>query len=166
MNRYSAEMEICLKHAFEQLKKVPKHCIRPKPGRIMRMFRIMPPESIRVFIMAQDPYPNSCLLTMTHHAYGIAFYNNPESIKVPKTLNTLIEEAQRDEGNILELEPNAMLRFWMSQGVFLTNAALTTAVGCERYLHDHGMIWEGFMRNFIGYLHSMNPDIVFVFFGV
>src|SRR5215471_8106024 len=123
-----------VRHALTQLNKVPSNCIRPSPERIFRMFRLMKPQQISVVIFGENPFPGNCPHTGIEYAYGIAFYCNPKSQTYPKALDVLFPHT------FSKSPRNDIINLWMSQGVFLTNAALSIGTNCPKHLVDHGAI--------------------------
>jgi uracil-DNA glycosylase len=147
------------------LSRIPRGLIYPIPERALRMFRVMHPESIRVVMIGQDPYKGTCLYTGEQYAYGIAYYVNPRAVGVPKSLRNLAAEVVRTYPGTSIVDHNAMLCRWMSQGVFLTNMALTTSADTHDHVHDHSVMWGEFMRCFIKFVTRVNPDVIFVLMG-
>lgn len=155
-------------HPIKMIQTIPVNCIHPSPNAIMRMFRIMRPGDVRVLIVSQEPYSSLCPITRKELAYGIAFYMNPGSHTVSATLKSIMRELMRCYPSNKTIEPNDMLCKWMSQGVFLANRSLTVASGLpptEQHMCDHSVIWEWFSREFIRYMSSKYPTVLFVFMG-
>ncbi len=67
-----------------------------------------PPESTRVVILGQDPYPTP------GHAHGLAFSVEPDVRPLPRSLGNIFKEMQADLG---AAPKNGDLRFWAAQGV-------------------------------------------------
>ena len=78
------------------------------------------PETVRVVILGQDPYPTP------GHAHGFAFSVEPDVRPLPRSLGNIFKEMQADLGDAPE---NGDLRFWAAQGVLLLNSALTVPAG-------------------------------------
>ncbi len=78
------------------------------------------PETTRVVILGQDPYPTS------GHAHGLSFSVEPELRPLPRSLNNIFKEMVDDLG---AAPFTGDLRFWADQGVLLLNTVLTVPEG-------------------------------------
>ncbi|MCT4559283.1 MAG: uracil-DNA glycosylase [Pelagimonas sp.] len=78
------------------------------------------PETTRVVILGQDPYPTP------GHAHGLAFSVEPDVAPLPRSLKNIYQELSEDQG---ACPPNGDLRFWADQGVLMLNTALTVLPG-------------------------------------
>ncbi len=94
--------------------------ILPDSGDVFAAFREMEPETVRVVILGQDPYPTP------GHAHGLAFSVQADVTPLPRSLNNIFKELEDDIGG----KPNTgNLSHWAKQGVLLLNSALTVRVG-------------------------------------
>lgn len=91
----------------------------PASENIFSAFSISP-ESIKVVIVGQDPYPTP------GDATGLAFSVN-RSNNLPRSLRNIFSELHNDLGE--PYRENGDLSDWVDQGVFLINRILTTPVG-------------------------------------
>ena len=96
-----------------------QHQFAPVPENILNAFSISP-ESIKVVIVGQDPYPTP------GDATGLAFSVN-RSTNLPRSLRNIFTELHNDLGT--PLRENGDLSDWVEQGVFLINRILTTPIG-------------------------------------
>lgn len=128
--------------------------IFPKDEFVMRAFKLVPYDSVRVVILGQYPYVSKDLAT------GLAF-DAPRWYNAP-TLRNIIKEIRADTGDFCGVS-NTFSHFehLPSQGVLLLNAALTNSVG-ERNVHT--AIWRGFTEECVKALQK-RPDIVWVLWG-
>ncbi len=104
----------------------------------LNIFRALeiPPASVKVVIVGQDPYPNS------DDAMGLAF-SVPEGKKnLPPTLRNIFKELKSDLG--IE-NSSGDLTSWSNQGVLLLNRVLTTDAGVS--MAHKGLGWEEFTNN-------------------
>ena len=125
--------------AEKVLEKLPLDSFYPPRELVFSMFS-MPPESIKVLIMGQDPYPNNM-------ACGPAFVVPRGVDKCPQSLITLFQELKTDIG-LSKRDMRSCMNNWMNQGVFLTNCSLT--IGKENdYLKDHSILWTVFTTRFL-----------------
>lgn len=141
---------------YPQLESLLRIKFVPSSENIFTMFNLLNPNEIKVVIMGQDPYPTNCKITNIPYACGPAF-KIPDNVKsCPQSLKNLFTELKTDIiGSCREKRMNITLdsvkkhiNYWISQGVFLTNASLTR--GTENsYLDDHKMFWMNFTISFI-----------------
>lgn len=124
------------------------------PHHIFRIFYEVPFNAIQVVILGLDPYH-----TPTDAATGIAFsipkshtYINP-SVSNIKKVAKMCGFNQRPDGN---------LEHWVSRGVFLVNAALTTL---HKKPRAHLQIWSKFTAQLIQYISKHKKNIVFIMWG-
>jgi uracil-DNA glycosylase len=138
----------------------------PSKDNIFRMFDILPIESIKVVIIGQDPYPSHCKVTKKYYACGPAFLIPDDVVTCPVSLKKLFSELKKDYDNPVQLSNRISIgyirkcvKYWISQGVFLTNVALT--IGTEgTYLDNHKMFWKEFSISFIKKIAQLNCPIV------
>ena len=106
----------------------------------------LPPESVRVILLGQDPYPNPL------HATGMAF-SVPAQVKVlPASLRNIFTELKEDLGVI---NTCGDLSSWRDQGVLLLNTVLTTSPG-ESDAHAN-LGWEIFTNEIINIVSENDP---------
>ncbi len=94
--------------------------VLPPAPQVFAALDVCPPESVRVVILGQDPYPTP------GHAHGLAFSVEPEVRPLPRSLSNIYKEMQEDLG---AKPSDGDLRFWAAQGVLLLNTALTVEAG-------------------------------------
>ena len=110
---------------------------------VFKVFEI-PPRSVRVLILGQDPYPTA------GDAMGLAF-SVKRNEKLPKSLQNIFRELHSDLGLI---RTSGDLTDWQSQGVFLLNRYLTAPVGHP--LGHQNLGWEVLTDKVITYLGKLN----------
>jgi uracil-DNA glycosylase len=110
---------------------------------VFKVFEL-PPSSIKVLILGQDPYPT------TGDAMGLAF-SVKRSEKLPKSLQNIFKELHSDLGLI---RTSGELSDWQSQGVFLLNRYLTAPVGHP--LGHQKLGWEVLTDKVITHLGKLN----------
>lgn len=125
------------------------------PQQFFKMFNVLPYESIRLVIIGQDPYPDE------QNACGIAFQVPDNAPICPKSLSILFKELEDDIG-VPNLDMRTCINYWISQGVFLTNRALTIGKGETQYLRDHSEFWKKFTIQFIRKVSLLNCPIIFL----
>jgi len=96
------------------------------------------PDSIRVLIVGQDPYPNK------DYANGLAFSVSPSITKLPASLKNIYKELESDLGI---KRNNGDLSDWANQGVLLINRSLTVEPGKSGSHSDLG--WQVFTESVI-----------------
>jgi uracil-DNA glycosylase len=97
-----------------------KALLTPQPELILRAFAT-PPQSLRVLILGQDPYPGA------GHASGLAFSVAKNVSPLPPSLRNIRDEYRSDLG--LTPPAHGDLSAWTSHGVLLLNRHLTSLVG-------------------------------------
>lgn len=131
---------------------------------IFKVFYMMDPHNIKVVIFGQDPYYTIDKISGQYQANGISFSVN-EGQEVPISLKHIYEELvkeYREAGMEYVVPPHGVLDYWISQGVFLINRALTTKLGEAK---AHGKIWLCFVKRLIDYIISLNPNVIFCIWG-
>lgn len=126
--------------------------ILPKRENIFRAFDLCPPESVRVVILGQDPYPT------IGNATGLAFSVHQHS-KLPASLRNIFKEMINDIGKVPE---HGDLTSWAQQGVLLANTALTTIPG-QPAAHEN--IWRQFTQVWIERLGQDKEPRVWILWG-
>ncbi|MGC3936694.1 uracil-DNA glycosylase [Roseobacter sp. EG26] len=106
--------------------RVEKRDILPPAPLIFRALEMVQPQSVRVVILGQDPYPTP------GHAHGLAFSADASVMPLPRSLSNIFKEMDQDIG---ARPQNADLGFWADQGVLLLNTVLTVPAG-ESKGHD------------------------------
>jgi len=113
-----------------------------------------PPESVKVVILGQDPYPTP------GHAHGLCFSVLPDVKPIPKSLINIYKELESDLG--IENE-NGNLQSWAEQGVLMLNSVLTVESG---HANSHqGKGWEQFTDKIISVINDLDRPVVFVLWG-
>ncbi len=128
------------------------------------MFRMLPPDQVRVVFVGQSPYPGYCPVSKVPYAYGPAFFPSPGCVTTPATLRNIIQEASRDLSKPVTRSPSETLLDWIDQGVMLLNASLTLGVDCPAYLEDHSVLWEEPMHEILTAI-AEKLDPIFVLVG-
>ncbi|WP_420536401.1 uracil-DNA glycosylase [Corynebacterium heidelbergense] len=94
------------------------HRVLPPKDCILRAFEV-PPSSVKVLIVGQDPYPTP------GHAVGLAF--SSDGAEIPRSLQNIYTEYCADTGH--PRPRSADLSPWSEQGVLLLNRVLTVRAG-------------------------------------
>ncbi|KAJ3224068.1 hypothetical protein HK099_000280 [Clydaea vesicula] len=123
------------------------------PKNFFKIFHTIPYHSIKVVIIGQSPYPDP------RHACGIAFQVPDDVIICPVSLKTLFKELESDIG-IPKLRIRDCIKYWVSQGIFLTNASLTIGTGEPEYLRNHKYFWQDFSIEFIKRVSILKCPII------
>ncbi len=132
----------------------PKAVLSPSCRDIMRAWRACPFTSVRVVILAQDPFINP------GEAHGLCF-SVPRGIKIPPStaniFNCLVKQ-----GLIPDKPTHGNLAGWAKQGVLLINAAYTTIIGKS---NAHADDWAGYSDAVIGQLSADPAPKIFILLG-
>ena len=91
----------------------------PKPEKIFTAFQC-DPESVKVVIFGQDPYPNP------NHAMGLSFSIPTEVEKFPASLRNIYTEMLSDVGG--KMPESGDLTYLANQGVMLLNRGLSISL--------------------------------------
>lgn len=112
--------------------------VLPPEAQIFRAFDLSPPETARVVILGQDPYPTP------GNANGLAF-SVFQGQRLPVSLQNIYKELVSDIG--CAMPAHGDLTCWAEQGVLLANTALTVLPGAAGV---HAKPWrsctEGWIR--------------------
>lgn len=146
---YFSELVEFVKEQYKTVK------IHPPGTHIFRAFNECSFEDCRVVILGQDPYhsPNT--------ANGLSFSVNPESKKIPPSLQNINKELRSDLG--IEPPANGDLTRWAKQGVLLLNAVLTVQEGKPGSHAKKG--WERFTDAVIKKISDEKENVVFFLWG-
>lgn len=127
--------------------------IYPPNHQIFTAFSI-PPKSIKVVILGQDPYHGE------GQAHGLSF-SVPHDVKIPKSLRNIFKELENDLK--IPMQDHGNLEHWMKQGVFLLNASLT--VEKSKPLSHKKIGWLKFTDFVISQISKTQDHIVFMLWG-
>lgn len=126
----------------------------PAPERVFAALEACPPETVKVVILGQDPYPTP------GHAHGLAFSAEPGVSPLPRSLANIYKEMQADLGSC---PPNADLRFWARQGVLLLNTVLTVPAGAA---HGHAKLgWQALTGQVLDLLSTDGTPRAYLLWG-
>jgi uracil-DNA glycosylase len=136
--------------------------ILPARDDIFNALRLTPPESVRVVLLGQDPYPTP------GHAHGLCFSVRPGVRPLPRSLANIFKELRADLG---ENEPgknftppeNGCLEGWARQGVLMLNTVLTMRAGEANSHQKRG--WEIFTGRVLAAVNALPQTVVFVLWG-
>lgn len=129
-------------------------CVPNYPD-LLKAFRFMPPNGVKVVILGQDPYPDK------HLASGLAFGIKEASLHHPSSLKNIYDELNRSFQKF-QMGFDDTLETWAKQGVLLLNSALTSVEGKPG---QHLKIWKPFITQLLQYISYENPNCIFVFMG-
>jgi len=110
------------------------------------------PNSVKVLIMGQDPYPNP------KHAMGLAFSVSREVSVLPASLRNIFTELENDLGY---KRVNGDLSDWSEQGVLLLNRTLTV-VPTQTGSHEK-LGWHNFTEKIVEFVAE--KDAIGVLWG-
>ncbi len=149
------------------------------PGReqVFAAFHLTKPHKVKVVLFGEDPYPR------VTSANGIAFWDSeidswdkPTSGNALKNIlkallvgqdwadyTTLISECRRLAAGKKVLPPPDLFRFWIDQGVFLINTALTFSNKTEKKIHFR--FWNSFHQNLIQKLNGRPESPFYILWG-
>lgn len=114
----------------------------------------VPPQSIKVIIVGQDPYHGP------GQANGLAFSVNP-GVKVPPSLKNIYKELEQEYGK--KMPENGNLTSWVNQGVLLLNTSLSVEKGIAA--SHSGIGWQTFTDKIIKIMSESFENNVFILWG-
>lgn len=128
--------------------------IYPPKELMFNAFNLCPLKSLKVVILAQDPYHNE------NEAMGLAF-SVPKGVKLPPSLKNIYKELSSDLG---VCTPNCGdLSSWATQGVLMLNSSLSVE---KNRPASHAKIgWSDFSDGVISRLNSDFSHLVFMLWG-
>ena len=134
--------------------------IYPEPEQVFQALESTPPNSVKVVILGQDPYPN-------RKADGLAFsMGNLSSggISHRSSLGKIFGEVNSDlNGNIPFDGSVCSLQSWADRGVLLLNSILSVRKGRPKSHSCHG--WERFTDEIIRTVNVGQNSKVFLLWG-
>ena len=131
------------------------HTVFPPDADVLNALRLAPYETVRVFILGQDPYHDD------NQAHGLAFSVLPD-IKPPPSLANIFKELKTDIPGFT-VPNNGYLVPWAEQGVLLLNAVLTVRAHTPNSHKGKG--WETFTDAVIKAVSDKPEPVVFVLWG-
>lgn len=144
----------CREKLLELSTTLDKKEFLPSRENIWRALELTPPETIKVVILGQDPYPTP------GNAHGLAFSVLPNQ-PIPASLKNIYKELVSDVGFISPLHGN--LESWAKQGVLLLNTVLTVEAGAPQ---SHSKIgWEEVTDQIIRSIAAQHKNVIFVLWG-
>jgi uracil-DNA glycosylase len=146
----------------------------PQPSRVLR-FLGLPPESIRVVILGQDPYPQPSAATGRAFEVGtlrqwsetfsnVSLKNIIRSICQAYTGQALrySQIISQPPGEFRILPPDRLFSSWERQGVLLLNTSFTVEAGRPG---SHSRIWSSFTSHLLRFLSASLPRAVWLLWG-
>ena len=129
--------------------------IFPPAGTVYRALDRTPPETVRVVILGQDPYPTP------GHADGLAFSVRPDVSPLPRSLGNVFREYGSDLGyappSCGDLSP------WAGRGILLLNTVLTVPAGTPNGHRRLG--WQGLTAGIVRACLDLDAPVVFLLWG-
>lgn len=126
------------------------HTIVPRKQDVLN-FLTIDPQTIKVVILGQDPYPTPGV------ANGFAFAVNSHA-PIPQSLKNIFSEIKQVRGYVAT---DRTLSHWIKQGVLLLNTSLTTIVNKP---NAHQQIWKDFTTQLIKWLDD-SFQVIWVLWG-
>ena len=130
------------------------HTVFPPGSQIFNAFNFTPFNTVKVVILAQDPYHGP------GQAHGLCF-SVPEGVKQPPSLQNIFKEINQDLG--IPIPQHGNLEKWTRQGVLLLNATLTVRARQAGSHQNKG--WEQFTDAAIRKLSDERENLVFLLWG-
>jgi uracil-DNA glycosylase len=128
--------------------------IYPPRGSRLRALELTPLDSVKVVILAQDPYHGD------GQAHGLSF-SVPEGVRVPPSLVNIYKELASDLG--VTPPGHGNLEHWARQGVLLLNNALTVEAGQAGSHAGRG--WDAITDAAVAAVAARQEPTVFILWG-
>lgn len=141
--------------AMQQVEKLREQgvTVYPEQQDILRIFREIHPDNLKVVILGQDPYHDG---NATGYAFAVKKSMTPSLRKIWEC----IQETCPSTGKV-EAKPD--LQYLVDQGVMLLNTVLTVEAG-KPHSHKH-LGWETAIANFLKTLSFKKKGIIFMLWG-
>lgn len=133
--------------------------ILPYPELLFNIFNILSPQKIKVVFIGQDPYINIDDNNIPQ-ATGVSF-SVPIHFKLPPSLINIFSNMIEFK-HIKKIPDNGCLAYWIMQGCFMFNSALTTVFEKS---NQHKDLWRQFSEDLISYLSKTYSQLIFVAWG-
>lgn len=134
----------------------------PRQDSIFKAFSLTSPQSLKVVLLGQDPYPSFYRFNgkIIPHAMGLAFSVPRESSNLPASLKNIFKELQND----MQIPPasHGDLSKWAEQGVLLMNCSFSVEQNAP---NSHAKIWQNFSDSIIAAIAAHCEKIIFLLWG-
>jgi len=134
----------------------------PLKHNIFSAFHQTPLKSVKIVILAQDPYHQSVVINgvSVPRAIGTALSVSQED-SIPSSLQNVYNECANSIKGFVKPD-HGDLSEWSKQGVLLINTCLTVRPG---HPASHGDIWLGFMNKVFKAIAIENPYCIYMLWG-
>lgn len=131
--------------------------VYPEKDNIFRAFQLTPYNSVKIVLLAQDPYHDSS-------ATGLCFANDKLKLTPSPSLREILAEVEDDllGGFDFVHYVDQSLENWASQGVLLLNTALTVRKGTPG---SHVPNWRFFTNAVIQVLNNGHTGLIYMLWG-
>lgn len=152
---------------FKQIEKmlneeINTHDVFPYPDLVFNIFNYLDLDDIKVVILGQDPYFKSEIYNGKKIPQAMGFsFSVPVGITIPSSLSNIFRN-QEDFHIIQKHQPHGNLLYWVDQGCFLMNTALTVR---ENSAGSHCQFWKKITDKIIRHISAELNDITFVLWG-
>jgi uracil-DNA glycosylase len=128
--------------------------VYPPDHQVFAALELTPPESVRVVILGQDPYPGAGM------AHGLAFSVAPGA-RIPMSLRNIIRSMTADLS--YTAPASGSLEPWARQGVLLLNTILTVRASQPNSHRDLG--WQTLTDAIIRSIDRSAEPVIFLLWG-
>lgn len=137
--------------------------IFPYPMLMYNAFNSLDLDRIKVVFVGQDPYINSEVHNEVKipQAMGLSF-SVPVGMRIPPSLDSVFKN-QQSNGVIREKQPHGNLEYWVSQGCFMMNTALTVR---ESESGSHCNPWKPITDKIIKHISNELDGLIFMLWGI
>lgn len=148
----------------DDIKTAINNCTSPQKENIFRALKEVSLDSMRVFILGKDPYPNP------KDAHGLAF--SSDNKKTPDSLKNIFKAIDKSYGSHLFEQAQNNLTNWVQQGVVLLNTGLTFQkidgdINLQNKVQrQHMKVWKPFIKLVINKILSVKDrPVVMMLWG-
>lgn len=132
--------------------------VYPRRGERLNALRLTPLSSVRVLMLAQDPYPGED--NGEPNAMGLAL-SVRKGVKIPASLRNIYKELSKSTP--FQAAGHGDLSAWSRQGVLLWNVVLTLDAGVSKSHERAG--WESFTQAVVRLIAEQDRNVVFLSLG-
>lgn len=139
-----------------------KQTMVPHAELVFNSFNILSPFQIKAVFIGQDPYTDIKKINKMDIPQAMGFsFSVPFGYPKPPSLSNIYSN-MIDFNHLKSMPTTGCLSYWIIQGCFMINAALTTFFGVK---NAHSTIWKSFTEDLLNYLNNEFEDLIFVVWG-
>lgn len=136
----------------------------PHARNLLKAFKYISPQNIKIVILAQDPYTGYEMINNVKvlQACGLAFSIPKSHKKIPPSLQNIFKELSKCYDNFIIPKNGSLTRWAKEENILLLNCALTAILNNANI---HKSLWKNYTDEIIKYISSINSKCVFLLMG-